>query len=66
MDGRILRSVVLACLCAGVLGGTPTQAALYVDAGATGNGDGSSWQNAFPYLQDGCQTDRDPRGAGGV
>jgi hypothetical protein len=52
MDGRILRNVVLACLCAGVLSGTPIQAAVYVDGGATGTGDGSSWQNAFPCLQD--------------
>jgi hypothetical protein len=52
MDGRMLRHVVVACLCVGALGGTPIQAALYVDAGATGAGDGSSWQNAFPYLQD--------------
>ncbi len=52
MDGRILRCVVWVCLCAGALGATPIQAAIYVDAAATGAGDGSSWQNAFPDLQD--------------
>jgi hypothetical protein len=52
MDGRILRSVAWVCLCAGAFNATSIQAALYVDAGATGTGDGSSWRNAFPHLQD--------------
>jgi hypothetical protein len=52
MCSRILRRIAWMCLCACCAGGPVVRAALYVDAGAAGTGDGSSWQNAYPGLQD--------------
>jgi hypothetical protein len=53
MQGRMVRGVFFVCVCLCAAAGAQLEArVLYVDDDATGVGDGSSWQDAYRFLQD--------------